>query len=121
MNGANVKDLALLLPELILVGTALALILVARRVQRARVATAGTVLAALAAALASVWLLSGGDETGFVDMITVDGYSQFFKVLIASALALATLLSVKTHGPADAPTHRPTDYSACFAQVSGAA
>ena len=33
MNGANMTDLVLLLPELILVGAALALILAARRIQ----------------------------------------------------------------------------------------
>ena len=119
MNGPNVKDLALLLPELILVCTALALILAARRIQKTTWAAALTVLAAVAAALASAWLLSGGSKTGFGGMITVDGYSQFFKVLIASALALVTLLSVttdrpsppdpRTQGPKDPQTHRPTD------------
>ncbi len=34
MNGANLKDVVLLLPELILVGTALALILAALRIQK---------------------------------------------------------------------------------------
>ena len=117
MNGPNVKDLALLLPELILVCTALALILAARRIQKTPWAAALTVLAAVAAALASAWLLSGGSKTGFGGMITVDAYSQFFKVLIASALALVTLLSVtadrpsrpdpRTHRPKDPQTHRP--------------
>ena len=50
MNGANVQDLALLLPELILIGTALALILAARRIQKTSLVAGGTVLAALAAA-----------------------------------------------------------------------
>ena len=99
MNGPNIANLVLLVPELILVGMALVLLLTARRIQHARVAATGTVLAALAAAFASVWLLADLPETGFVKgfdgMITMDGYSQFFKVLIASALALATLLSVR--------------------------
>ena len=95
MNSASMTDLVLLIPELILVGTALALILVARRIQKAPVIASVTVVAALAAASASVWLLSGGPKTGFGGMITLDGYSQFFKILIASALALATLLSVR--------------------------
>lgn len=109
MNGPNLNDLALLLPELVLAGTALALILAARRIQKGPLAAAGTVLAALASAFASVWLLSGGDETGFEGMIKVDGYSQFFKVLIACALALAALLSVTTHRHTDPQTHGPTD------------
>ncbi len=96
MSGVTISDLALLVPELILVGTALVLLLLARRIQRAPVAMVGTVLAALAAALASGWALSGGAQTGFGGMITLDGYSQFFKVLIAATLALAALLSVRT-------------------------
>src|SRR5712691_9458040 len=90
------SDLALLIPELILAGMALALILAARRIQKTPVAAVGTVLAAMAAALASGWVLSWGAKTGFGGMITLDGYSQFFKVLIAATLALAALLSVKS-------------------------
>ena len=115
MNGANVKDLTLLLPELILVGTALVLILAARRIQQARVATAGTVLAALAAAVASVWLLSGAPKTGFGGMIVVDGYSQFFNVLIACALALAALLSERR---VDREHVRPAEYHALLLLAS---
>ena len=101
MNGATTSsattaDLALLIPELILVGMALALILSARRIQRSPAATVGTVLAALAAALASGLALPEDAKTGFGGMITLDGYSQFFKVLIAAALALTTLLSVRS-------------------------
>ncbi len=106
MNGANMTDLALLLPELILVGTALVLILSARRIRNAQLAVAGTVLASLAAAVASGWLLSDAPKTGFGGMITVDGYSQFFKVLIASALALGGILSTSM----DAEHVRPAYY-----------
>ncbi|MCH8879952.1 MAG: NADH-quinone oxidoreductase subunit N [Planctomycetes bacterium] len=95
-SGATTADLALVIPELILVGMALALILAARRIQRSPVATVGTVLAALAAAAAAGWALSWGTMTGFGGMITVDAYSQFFKVLIAAALALVALLSVRS-------------------------
>ena len=96
MNGATMADLALLVPELILVGMALVLILVARRIQKTPVAAVGTVVAAVAAALASVWMLPADPETGFGGMITLDGYSQFFKVLIAATLAMAALLSVRS-------------------------
>ena len=88
--------LTLLVPELILVGMALALILVARRIQKTPVAVVGTVLASLAAALASAWVLSWGTGTGFGGMIILDGYSQFFKVLIAATLALVALRSVRS-------------------------
>ena len=115
MKGANLADLALLLPELILVGMALALILAARRIQKTPWVAAGTVLAGLAAALASGWLLSGAPRTGFGGMITVDGYSQFFKILIASALALAALLSVRL---SDAEQARSAEYHAMLLLAS---
>jgi NADH-quinone oxidoreductase subunit N len=90
------SDLVLLIPELILVGMSVALILAARRIQQGFVAGAGTVFAALAAALASVWILTWGTNIGFGGMIIFDGYSQFFKVLIAAILAVAALLSVRS-------------------------
>jgi len=95
-GAATLADLALLVPELILVGMALALILTARRIQKTPVAAVGTVLAALAAAVAAGWTLSEDAQTGFSGMITVDEYSQFFKVLIAATLALAALLAVRS-------------------------
>jgi NADH-quinone oxidoreductase subunit N len=98
MNGANLKDLSLLWPELILVAVALALVLFARRLSNAAAAAAATVLAAVAAGLVSVWLWPDAAETGFGGMVTVDGYSQFFKVLIACALALTAFLSVRRIG-----------------------
>ena len=115
MSGANVADLVLVLPELILVGMALALILAARRIQRTLWVTTGTVLAALAAALASVWLLSEGTKTGFGGMITSDGYSQFFKILIAAALALVAPLSVRR---IQAENVRPAEYHALLLLAS---
>jgi NADH-quinone oxidoreductase subunit N len=122
MNGAELKDVALLLPELILVGTALVLLLAAHRIQKPPLAVAGTVLAALAAVVAAVWLLSCGDnpglgETGFGEppMIIVDGYSQFFKVLIASALALVALLWQRR---VDAENVRPAEYHALLLLAS---
>jgi len=96
VKAVGMADLMLLLPELILVCMALALILVARRIRQAPLAGVGTVLAALAAALASGWLLSRGPEIGFGGMIASDAYSHFFKILIAAALALAALVSEKS-------------------------
>src|SRR3989454_8692177 len=95
------NDLVMLIPELILSGMSLVLLLVARRIQRTRLAAAATVLAALAAALASIWILSQGRNIAFGGMLVLDGYSQFFKVLIAATLALAALLSVRN--PFEAP------------------
>ena len=107
MNGANLTDLALLVPELILVSTALSLMLVAHRIQQANVAAGATILAAIAAALAAVWTMADPPRTGFGGMITLDGYSQFFKVLIAAAVSLATLLSVRR---IDSEHIRPVEY-----------
>src|SRR5207247_7606107 len=90
------NDLVMLIPELILSGMSLVLLLVARRIQRTRLAAAATVLAALAAGLASIWILSQGRNIAFGGMLVLDGYSQFFKVLIAATLALAALLSVRS-------------------------
>ncbi len=126
MNGANLADLALLVPELILVGTAVALILAARRIQNSPLVAAATVLASLAAAFFSVWLVSAGapqthgptdpqTQTAFGGMFIVDGYSQFFKVLIASALALTTLLSVRR---IDEDQVRPAEYHALLLLAS---
>ena len=114
----DIKDLALLLPELMLTGTALVLILTARRIQKSPVAATVTVLAALIAALAAGamgWQLSGDAKTGFGGMITIDGYSQFFKVLIGSALALTALLSVRRIG---AEQVRPAEYHALLLLAS---
>jgi NADH-quinone oxidoreductase subunit N len=89
------SDLVVLVPELLLTGMALVLILLARRIQSTPVAAVGTVLAAVAAALTAGWLLSSGNRIGFGGMIIVDGYSQFFKVLIGATLAIVALLSVR--------------------------
>jgi NADH-quinone oxidoreductase subunit N len=90
------SDLSLLIPELILAGTSLALILAARRIQATPVPVIATVLAAMAASLASGWLWYWGNQAGFGGMIAVDAYSQFFKILIAAILALTALLSVRS-------------------------
>ena len=90
-------DLSALVPEMLLVGMALALILSARRIQRTPVAPAGTVLAALAAVWAAGWVLSAPARTAFGGMIVVDSYSQFFKVVITATLAITVLLSA--HSP----------------------
>ncbi len=96
MNGPTLSDLGLLAPELILVAAALVLILLSRRIRRSAVAPAATVLASLAAAAASVWVMSEETRIGFDGLIVLDGYSQFFKVLIAASLTLAVLLSVRS-------------------------
>lgn len=87
------RDLILLVPEIVLVAMALALILVARRLERARTVATWVVLAALAA-LGSSWALSGPD-VAFGGTLAGDGYAQFFEVLFAATLAIASLFSIR--------------------------
>ena len=94
MRGPSAADLSLLVPELILVVAVLVLMLLARRIRQGQVATVGTVIAALTAGIAASQALSWGTISGFAGMFVLDGYSQFFKLLIAATLLLATLLSV---------------------------
>jgi NADH-quinone oxidoreductase subunit N len=90
-----VRDLLLLIPELVLVGAALALILVARHVRRAQTAAACVVTAAMAAIFCGWAFSAEAPPTGFGGTITGDGYARFFKTLFAATLALAALLSVR--------------------------
>ena len=94
MRAPNAADLALLVPEMILVVAVLALMLAARRIRQGHVASIGTAVAALAAGIAASQASLSGVTSGFAGMFVLDGYSQFFKLLIAAALLLATLLSV---------------------------
>ncbi len=94
MKGPSAADLALLIPELIFVVAALVLMLAARRIRRGQVASVGTVVAALVALVAASQTLSWGPINGFSGMLVLDGYSQFFKILIVATLVLTTLLSV---------------------------
>ena len=115
MNGPSLTDLGLLWPELILVAMALALILSASRIEKAPRAAAATAAAGLASVFFSGWALSPGPRTGFSEMIIVDGYSQFFKMLIAAALVLVVLLSVER---VDTDHVRPGEYYALLLLAS---
>ena len=105
----DIRDLALLAPELALIVTALVFVLAAAWVQRSSLFAGLTVLAAVIAGVASYLLLPADPITGFDEMIVVDDYSQFFKVVIASALAVTTLLSVSR---VDDERFRPAEYHA---------
>src|SRR5262249_26972841 len=89
------SDLLLIVPELVLVVAALALVLIARHVHRARSAALWVVLAA-AGSIFSVWAFSSGNpSTGFGATIASDGYAHFFHILFAANLAMVALLSVR--------------------------
>ena len=101
-------DLLLLLPELVLVGTALVLIVIARHLRRASI-IAGCVVVAAAAAIFAGWAVSPDTSTGFGGTIGIDGYTRFFNTLFATTLALAALLSVTHLGREHVP---PAEYFA---------
>src|SRR5713101_9834095 len=94
---------------------ALVLIVIARRVQRARAAATVVVSAAVAAICSSLVFSSGSARTGFGGTIVGDGYGQFFNVLFAANLALAALLSVKH---LDAEHVRPAEFYALLLLAS---
>lgn len=101
------SDLILLVPELVLVGMSLVLIMVARHVQRARSAATWVVVSAVAAVWSSWAFAATGARTGFGGTIAGDGYAQFFQILFAATLALTALLSVKH---LDAERVRPAEF-----------
>ena len=88
-------DLVLLLPELVLVAMALALIAAARHIKRAHFGAAWVVIAGACAIWSAFAFSSGNARTGFGGTIAGDGYALFFKVLFGVNLALAALLSVR--------------------------
>jgi NADH-quinone oxidoreductase subunit N len=90
-----VTDLLLLLPELVLAGVALVLIVIARHVHRPQFAAASVVIAAAAAVCFSWAFPPDGTRTGFAGTVAGDGYAQFFHILFAANLAFAALLSVR--------------------------
>ncbi|AMY06943.1 NADH-quinone oxidoreductase subunit N [Luteitalea pratensis] len=101
------RDLLVLLPELVLAGVGLVLIVAARRITRAGVAAGLAIVAAAVAAFAG--LAMDVPTMGFGGTVTTDGYAVFFKLLFAANLALVALLSVRHF---DAERVRPAEYHA---------
>jgi NADH-quinone oxidoreductase subunit N len=102
-------DLVLLVPELGLVAAALALLVAARRIRRARPAAASVVVASIGGIGAAWALRDTTPATAFGGAIAGDGYAQFFKILFAATAALAALLSVRH---LDEEGVRPAEYHA---------
>ena len=109
------RDLILLSPELILVGMALLLLVVARHVKRPQSAAACVVIAAVAAISAERTFSSVVPRTGFGGTLASDGYAQFFNILFAANLALAALLSVRQLDSERVP---PAEYHALLLLAS---
>ena len=88
-------DLTLLAPELVLVGMALVLLVIARRVTRVQSIAALAVAAAVGSILAAWAFSSRGVLVGFGGTLAGDRFAQFFKFLFAANLALTALLSAR--------------------------
>ena len=101
------RDLLILLPELVLTGASLALIVAARRVASAAAGAGVTIAAAAVAVYVGFAFSLEGPSVGFGGTVTTDGYALFFKVLFAANLALVALLSVRH---LDAERVRPGEY-----------
>ena len=101
------RDLLVLLPELVLTSVGLVLIVGARRVESAAVAAGMTIAAAVVAVYVGFAFSMEGPSAGFGGAVTTDGYALFFKILFAANLALVALLSVRYF---DARRVRPAEY-----------
>jgi NADH-quinone oxidoreductase subunit N len=91
-------NLAPILPELILAGAAMAILLVdaARPVPNQRVVAAGAMVAVVAAGAVVVrqWFVPPGTElTVLAGMVAVDRYALFFRLVILASAAVAILFS----------------------------
>jgi NADH-quinone oxidoreductase subunit N len=104
----------LIVPEVALVAMALVLLAVARRIGRARTASALVVVGALAA-IGALLLLSSTPEIGFGGTIAGDRYARFFDVLFGATLALTALLSV---GQVDRERVHPAEFYALLLLAS---
>ena len=108
-------DLLLLSPELVLATAALALILVARRVQHAQPAAVFVVAAAAIAIYCGWFFFSDGRPTAFGGTIAGDRYAGFFHLLFAANLVIAALFSMRH---VDADGIRPAEYYALLLLAS---
>jgi NADH-quinone oxidoreductase subunit N len=91
-------NLAPILPELILAGAAMAILLIdaARPVPNQRVVAAGAMVAVVAAGAVVVrqWFVPPGTElTVLAGMVAVDRYALFFRLVILASAAVAILFS----------------------------
>jgi NADH-quinone oxidoreductase subunit N len=103
------RDLSLLVPEIVLSSVSLVLILAARRLDRARPAAFVVVAAAAVAIVSGVLVARAVPDVGFGGTLAGDGYSRFFDVLFAATLAGAALLSIRH---VDAERVRPGEFYA---------
>jgi NADH-quinone oxidoreductase subunit N len=104
-----VRDLSLLVPEIVLSTVSLLLIVAARRLHRARPAALVVVAAAIVSIVSGILVTGAAPDIGFKGTLAGDGYSRFFDVLFAATLAGAALLSIRH---VDAERVRPGEFYA---------
>jgi NADH-quinone oxidoreductase subunit N len=87
-------NLGLLAPELSLAGTAIAVILLDLVIQRKGWLVAVSILGILVSAGFGIAMWGGGSQAIFNNMLAVDGFALFFKLLFLGIAALVMLASV---------------------------
>ncbi len=91
--GFSTLDLYFILPELVLTGGALLLLLLSVIVPRQDGVLLGVALATIAATLVAVSSFAGLDETVSRGLLAIDGFAAFFKVIVLLSAALTALMS----------------------------
>lgn len=91
--GFSILDLYFILPELVLTGGALLLLLLSVIVPRQDGVLLGVALATIAATLVAVSSFAGLDETVSRGLLAIDGFAAFFKVIVLLSAALTALMS----------------------------
>jgi NADH-quinone oxidoreductase subunit N len=98
-------NLELILPEVVLAGTAIAVILLDLIIRRKAVLAAVGIAGLVVAAGFTITMWDGGTQSIWNDLLAVDNYALFFKLLFLGLAALVILVS--------------TDYVAKFARFQG--
>ncbi|MEE2965266.1 MAG: NADH-quinone oxidoreductase subunit N [Acidobacteriota bacterium] len=91
--GFSTLDFYFILPELVLTGGALLLLLLSVIVPRQDGVLLGVALATIAATLVAVSSFAGLDETVSRGLLAIDGFAAFFKVIVLLSAALTALMS----------------------------
>jgi NADH-quinone oxidoreductase subunit N len=87
------EDLLIILPELILVVLACVILLVEPFLGKDKTPVVALALVACLASAVTALALGGEERSGFSDMVVLNGYATFFKVLFGAAGFLTVLMS----------------------------
>ena len=91
--GFSAADFYYILPEMVLAGGALVVLLLSVVTPRRDSLLLGVSLATVAAALFGVASFAGLDETASRGLLAIDGFAAFFKVVVLASAALTLLMS----------------------------